>query len=89
MSKLMTELAKLKAGKTSPENVASLIKPGKKPVQQDLLRADAEDPDTSVEPESFDEVSVAYMKGEITDEQYGAIVAAVGKSGSGASGSSK
>ena len=89
MSKLGSALLAFKNGKTDAEAVAKLIKPsGVKPlVGQALLQADAEDnPDTEIVPETFDEVSLAYMKGDLNDEQYSAIVAAVGKNGSGTSG---
>jgi hypothetical protein len=88
MSKLGTALMSFKAGKVDAAAVAALVKPGPKPpTGKALLQADAEDPDTEVVPETFDEVSLAYMKGDLDDAQYRDIVAAVSKNSSGPSGS--
>lgn len=76
MSKLGTALKAYAAGKTDAKSVASLVKPGAKPVTgKALLKADAEDPDTEILPDTFDEVSLAYMKGDLSDAQYSALVA--------------
>lgn len=89
MSKLGTALLSFKAGHTDAAAVAKLVKPGagKPPTGKALLQADAEDPDTEIVPETFDEVSLAYMKGELDDAQYRDIVSAVAKNNAGASGS--
>lgn len=80
MSKLGTALKAFSAGKTDVAAVAALVKPGAKHVQgKALLKADAEDPDTEIVPDTFDEVSLAYTKGELSDEQYSAIASALGK----------
>lgn len=90
MSKLGTALEAFKAGKSDAASVAELVKPGAKPVTgAALLKADVEDPDTEIVPETFDEVSLAYMKGDLNDEQYSAIAAALSKNSSGPSRSSR
>jgi hypothetical protein len=90
MSKLGSALQAFKAGNADAATVAALVKPGAKgPTGKALLQADAEDPDTEIVPETFDEVSLAYMKGDLDDAQYRDIVAAVRKNSAGPAGTRK
>jgi hypothetical protein len=84
MTQLGKALEQFKKGKADAATVAALVKPGgKKPMTgTTLLRADAEDPDTTIKPDTFDEVSLAYMKGDLSDEQYSELVKALPKTGS-------